>query len=182
VRTNYVQAMSWYQKAAAQGNSKAENQIGWMYQFGQGVASDNARALSWYGLAADLGNLQGKNNLQILPDDLRDDGGEWQNATAPVRDAAIDQARRWADIQDLQRRLDKAEADALYQDDYADQLEHIGHGKNAAMAKVFDAMGSVGAVQHRTEAEKYHAEAARLHDDLAQIENQGQSSVGIPAP
>jgi TPR repeat protein len=172
VKTDYVQAMLWFNKAAAQGNSDAENQLGWMYQFGQGVKTDNARALTWYGLAADLGNVQGSNNLQILTDNLQDDGGEWQNATAPVSDAVIAQAQRWAKIQDLHRRIDKAEAEAVYQADYAYQDEHIGHGKSAAMTKVFNAMGSVGAIQHHLEAEKYRAEAERLRDELAQIEGQ----------
>jgi Sel1 repeat len=57
VKTDYVQAMSWFNKAAVQGNSDAENQLGWMYQFGQGVKTDNAKALTWYGLAADQGNV-----------------------------------------------------------------------------------------------------------------------------
>ena len=153
VQTDYARAMSWFIRAAAQGNSDAENQLGWMYQFGQGVRVDNARALTWYGLAGDLGNTKGKNNFQSLTDDLEDDGGELQNASRAVSDAAIAQAQRWANIRDLQRRIDAAEAHALYQDDYAGQLQHIGHGKSAAMAKVFNAMGSVGAVQHQVEAE-----------------------------
>jgi hypothetical protein len=182
VKGDYAQAMSWFVRAAEQGNSDAENQLGWMYQFGEGVQTDNARALTWYGLAADLGNVKGQNNLQSLTDDLEDDGGEWQNATRAVSDAAIAQVQRWEKIQNLHRQIDHDEAEALYQDDYADQLEHIGHGKSAAMAKVFNAMGSVGAVQHRTEAEKDHAEAARLRVELAQIESQNQFSVGVPAP
>jgi hypothetical protein len=32
------------------------------------------------------------------------------------------------------------------------------------------------------EATRYRAEAARLCDELAQIENQSQSSVAVPAP
>jgi hypothetical protein len=43
-------------------------------------------------------------------------------------------------------------------------------------------MGSVIAIKFRIEAEKYHAEAARLRDELAQIESQNQSSVGISVP
>jgi TPR repeat protein len=172
VKTDYVQAMSWFKKAAAIGNGDAENQLGWMYQFGQGVQIDNARALTWYGLAADQGNMQGKNNLQIFTDNLQDSGGDWQNATAAVSDAAIAQAQRWATIRDLHARIDKLEAGALYQDDLADQLEHTGKGKNGAVVKVINAMGSVGAVKFRIEAEKYRAEAAHLRDQLAQIETQ----------
>ena len=125
VKTDYVQAMSWFNKAAAQGNSDAENQLGWMYQFGQGVKSDNARALTWYGLAADQGNVQGQNNLQSFTDDLQDNGGEWQSATSAVSDAVIAQAQRWANIQDLHRRIDKVEADALYQDESRRPTRHI---------------------------------------------------------
>jgi len=182
VQADYAQAMSWFIAAAAQGNSDAENQLGWMYQFGQGVQVDNARALTWYGLAGDLGNVKGKNNLQSLTDDLQDDGGEWQNATRPVSDPAIAAAQRWAKIRDLQRRIDAAEAHALYQAEYADQLEHIGHGNSKAMAAVFNAMGSVGAVQHRTEAATSSAEAVRLRNQLSQIENPIQSAAAISAP
>jgi hypothetical protein len=129
-----------------------------------------------------LGNTQGKNNLQILTDDLQDNGGEWQNATAPVSDPVIAQAQRWAKIRDLHSRIDKVEAEALYQDDLAEQLTHTGNGKSGAVVKVMNAMGSVGAVKFRIEAEKYRAEAARLRDQVAQIETQNQSSVGVPAP
>jgi hypothetical protein len=162
--------MSWFDKAAAQGNSTAENQLGWMYQFGQGVEPDDAKALTWYGLSADLGNVHGKNNLQALTDDLEDSGTEGAHSSAS--DAAIAQAQRWANIQDFHRDIDKVEADALYQDGLVDQLEHTGHGKSDAITKVFNAMGTVGAVKFRIEAEKDRAEAARLRDKLAQIESQ----------
>jgi hypothetical protein len=151
-----------------------------MYQFGQGVKTDNARALTWYGLAADLGNTQGQNNLQILTDNLQDDGGELQNATRPISDPIIAQAQRWATIKDLHARIDKAEAEALSQDDYADEFEHFGKGKQDALAKVMNAMGSVPAVKYRIQAEKYRAEAARLRDQLAEIETQNQSVVAAP--
>jgi Sel1 repeat-containing protein len=171
--------MSWFVKAAAQGDSTAENQLGWMYQFGQGMEPDDARALTWYGLSADQGNIHGKNNLQAFTDDLEDRG---QSANSSVSDAAIAQAQRWANIQDLHRRIDEEEADALHQDDLVDQLEHTGNGKNGAITKLINAMGSVGAVKFSIEAEKYRAEAARLRDELARIESQNQSTAGVPAP
>lgn len=153
-----------------------------MYQFGQGVETDNASALTWYGLAADLRNVEGKNNLQAFTDDLQESGVEWQSATSAVSDAVIAQAQRWANIRDLQRHIDKVEADALYQDDLAEQLEHTGKGKSRAVVKLISAMGSVSAVKLRIEAEKYRTEAARLRDQLAQIETQNQSRVGVPDP
>jgi hypothetical protein len=172
--------MYWFNKAAAHGNSDAENQLGWMYQFGQGVATDNARALTWYGLAADLGNIRGQNNLQTLTDNLEDDGGEWQSATRAVSDAAIAQAQRWAKVQNLRARIDKAEAEILYLDDVVDQLEHTGKGKSGAVVKVINAIGSASAIKYRIEADKDRADAARLRDELAQTES--QSSVGVSAP
>lgn len=181
MKTDYAQAMFWFNQAAVQGNGDAENQLGWMYQFGQGVKTDYARALTWYGLAADRGSLQGKINLQVFTDDLQDSGGEWQNATLPVRDAVIAQAERWAKIRDLHSRINKAEALALSQDDLVEQLTHTGKGKSGAVVKIMNGMGSVGAVKFRIEAAKYRAEAARLRDELAQTESPNQSSVGGPA-
>jgi hypothetical protein len=70
----------------------------------------------------------------------------------------------------LHGRIDKLEADALYQDDLADQLEHTGNGKSGAVVKVMNAMGGVGAAKFRIAAEKFRAEAARLRE-LAQIES-----------
>jgi hypothetical protein len=129
------------------------------------------------------GCIHGKNNLQGFSHDLKDRGaGVWQSANSSVSDAAIAQAQRWANIQDLHRRIDQVEADALHQDDLADQLEHTGNGKNGGVTKVINAMGSVGAVKFRIEAEKYRAEAARLRDELAQIESQNQSTASVPAP
>jgi hypothetical protein len=168
VPSDYVKAMSWFVKAAAQGHSDTENQIGWMYQFGQGVEPDDG-----YGLSADQRNMHGKNNLQAFTNDLeyRADG-VLESAQSSVTDAAIALAQRWANIQDLHNRIDKAEVNALYNDDIVDQLEHTGKGKNDAITKLFNAVGSVGAINYRLEAEKYRAQAASLRDELARIESQ----------
>jgi hypothetical protein len=88
-------------------------------------------------------------------------------------------AQRRANIQDLHRRINEVEADALHQDDLVDQLEHNGKG-GGGITKIINAMGSVGAVKFRIEAENYRAEAARLRDELARIENENNST--LPAP
>src|SRR4029077_7275388 len=118
VSRDYAKAMSWFDQAAAQGNGDAENQLGWMYQYGQGVQPDDAWALSWYQLSAARGNINGERNLEEFTSALEEDG-TMQNAAAARHDAAIDQAQRWANIQDLQHRIDGVETDALYQDDLA---------------------------------------------------------------
>jgi len=179
VTIDYAKAMSLFVEAAAHGNSLAENQIGWMYQYGQGVREDDARALTWYGLAADQGDPQGQNNLEAFTSDLQE-SGTYQNAAVRVSDPALTRAQNWAKIQDLQSRIAGLEGDAQNQDDLANQLEHTGKGKNDAITKVFNAMGSVGAVKYHVEAAKYRAEAAQLREELAQIENQPQPTASVP--
>ena len=181
VKADYPQAMSWFVKAAAQGNRDADNQLGWMYQFGQGVQTDNGRALTWYGLAADQGSIQGSNNLESLTDDLEDDDGNLQDAPTPIGDAAIAQAQVWEKIQNLRGQIDHVEADALYQDDLVDQLEHTGNGKTGAVVKTINALGSAIAVKYRVQAQRDRAEAAQLRDELAETEGRTPSSAGVPA-
>jgi Sel1 repeat len=178
VAVDYAKAMSWFVEAAAHGNSDAENQIGWMYQFGQGVDPDDAKAVTWYRMSADQGNRRGSINLDAFKEVLEVRGdGLWDAANTTVARAQL-----WIKIQDLQRQIAGLEGDAQDQNDLANQLEHTGKGKNDAITKLFNAMGSVGAVKYHVAAEKYRAEAARLRDELAQIESQNQSTAIVPTP
>ena len=179
VQTDYARAMSWFVEAAAKGNSNAANQIGWMYQHGQGVKPDDARALSWYLLSANQGNIHGKSNVEDLTSDL-EESGTYQSATARVDDVALARAERWVKIDDLQRRIAGLEGDAQNQDDLADQVEHMGNGKNDAINKIFNAIGSVPAAKYHVEAANYRAQAAQLREELAQIENQPIVSAHVP--
>jgi len=173
--------MSWFVAAAVYGNSDAENQLGWMYERGQGVEPDDARAVTWFRMSADQSNRHGIDNLDRLKAVLQDRGsGEWEAASTPVTDAAIALAQRWATIQDLRRRIAGLEGDAQNQDDLARQLEHTGKGKNDTITKLFNAVGSVPAVKFHVESAKYRTEAARLRDQLAQIEDQSIASVPTP--
>jgi hypothetical protein len=70
----------------------------------------------------------------------------------------------------------------VYQEEFADQLEYIGHGKSAAMTKIFNGIGTVASVQHQGEAATAHAEAVQLRDQLAQIEGQSQAAAVAPVP
>ncbi len=62
---NYKQAVSWYQKAAEQGLTIAQNNLGVMYANGTGVAQDNKQAVSWYQKAAEQGLTIAQNNLGV---------------------------------------------------------------------------------------------------------------------
>ena len=55
--------MVWYRKAADAGHSLAMNQIGWLYQNGQGVAQEYAEALRWYRKSADAGERSAMSNI-----------------------------------------------------------------------------------------------------------------------
>ncbi len=47
-----VEAVRWYRKAAKQGNSKAQSNLGLMYSNSEGVPQDYIEAHKWYNLAA----------------------------------------------------------------------------------------------------------------------------------
>jgi TPR repeat protein len=53
VLKDYKQAVYWYQKAADQGDAKAQSNLGTMYAFGKGVLKDYKQAVYWYQKAAD---------------------------------------------------------------------------------------------------------------------------------
>ena len=49
------EAVAWYRRAAEQGNSRAQVNLGFMYEFGAGVKPEYVQAYFWYGLAAEQG-------------------------------------------------------------------------------------------------------------------------------
>lgn len=53
---DYTLAKSWYEKAAAQMNRKAQSQLGWIYMKGLGVKQDSQQAIFWYTKSANQGN------------------------------------------------------------------------------------------------------------------------------
>ncbi|MGH9569360.1 MAG: tetratricopeptide repeat protein, partial [Candidatus Angelobacter sp.] len=172
--TDYDKARSFYYPAANQGNGAAMNQLGWMYQYGQGVKQDDGEALRWYQLSANEGNAQGQNNLQAFTDDLDyQNGGASENAiNETVDDPAFLEAQRWQDIRSLRAQITGLESDAVEQDDLAAQLEHMDKGKKDFVSKTFKAMGTVGAVKYHVQAAKYRAQAARLREHLANLESE----------
>ena len=58
--------MKWYRLAAEQGNADAQNNLGVMYQYGDGVLQDYAEAVKWYRLAAEQGDAEAQNNLGVM--------------------------------------------------------------------------------------------------------------------
>jgi TPR repeat protein len=65
-RKDYAEARRWYLKAAEQGDSRAQNNLGAMYNDGLGVARDSSAAMKWYRMAATGGNVQAAKNIGDL--------------------------------------------------------------------------------------------------------------------
>jgi uncharacterized protein len=63
---DYARAISSFRKAAARGDAKAQNNLGFMYSEGQGVARDYKQAMSWYRKAAAQGDAGAQNNLGLI--------------------------------------------------------------------------------------------------------------------
>ena len=62
-KKNYTEAVKWYRKAAEQGNTQAQFNLGYSYEFGQGVTQDYDEAVKWYRKAAEQGHARGQCNL-----------------------------------------------------------------------------------------------------------------------
>lgn len=62
---NYAEAVKWYRRAAEQGNSTAQNNLGECYKNGQGVRKDDVEAVKWYRKAAEQGNADAQFNLGL---------------------------------------------------------------------------------------------------------------------
>lgn len=63
---NHGEALRLYQLAAAQGQTTAMNNLGYLYEQGLGTAKDRSKAVEWYRKAASRGLELAKNNLKRL--------------------------------------------------------------------------------------------------------------------
>lgn len=60
---NYEEAVKWYRKSAEQGNSQAQNNLGFCYQKGNGVEQSYEEAMKWYLMAAGQNNGEAENSI-----------------------------------------------------------------------------------------------------------------------
>jgi TPR repeat protein len=63
VAKDFAESVKWYRKAADQGDSSGQYNMGWAYEHGQGVDKNLAEAKKWYQLAADQGHEGAKKQL-----------------------------------------------------------------------------------------------------------------------
>ena len=66
LQEDFAAALSEWRPLAEGGNAEAQNMLGYMYRYGQGVTQDFEQARLWYRRAADLGNARAQNNLGAL--------------------------------------------------------------------------------------------------------------------
>ena len=64
-------AVTWLMKAAEQGFTRAQVNLGYCYEMGDGVAKDLDKAAEWYNKAANLGNGEAKYLLNKLKEQQR---------------------------------------------------------------------------------------------------------------
>ena len=63
---NYAGALPYFRRAADAGNATAQMQVGYQYQYGEGVAKNSAEAVRWYSKSAANGNPIGEKNLGLM--------------------------------------------------------------------------------------------------------------------
>ncbi len=73
---------------AEQGDAGAQNQLGIMYSYGQGVPQDYAKAMGWYRKAAEQGDTDAQHNLGVMYDKGRGVPQDYAKAVQWYRKAA----------------------------------------------------------------------------------------------
>ena len=66
LNSDYETAFQQWEPLALQGHAEAQNMLGYMYRYGQGVTQDYEKARYWYQLAADQGHDRAQNNLGVM--------------------------------------------------------------------------------------------------------------------
>ena len=61
-----AEAIKWYRLSAEQGNAHAQNNLGVMYEKGQGVPQNDAEALKWFRKSAEQSNAVAQKNLGFM--------------------------------------------------------------------------------------------------------------------
>jgi uncharacterized protein len=63
---DYATALKSFQRAASQGDDRAQYNLAQMYRQGQGASQDYAEAVKWYRLAARQGHVDAQINLGLM--------------------------------------------------------------------------------------------------------------------
>ena len=77
---NYAAAVPVFLEAAKLGNAAAQLQVGWHYEFGQGVRRNLKEAARWYLAAAEQGDARAECNLATMYETGNGTGENWMAA------------------------------------------------------------------------------------------------------
>jgi clan AA aspartic protease (TIGR02281 family) len=66
LREDYATAMRFFRPLAESGHAKAQQYVGFMYDYGRGVQQSSVQAAMWYRKAAEQGNDLAQNSLGLL--------------------------------------------------------------------------------------------------------------------
>ncbi len=66
LNSDYETAFRHWEPLAIRGNAHAQNMLGYMYRYGQGLEQDYEKARHWYRQAAEQGHAKAQNNLGVM--------------------------------------------------------------------------------------------------------------------
>ena len=66
MRQDYAKAIEWFEKAAVQGEARAQYNLGAMYENGHGVRQSYTTAKEWFGKSCDNGFQKGCDGYRML--------------------------------------------------------------------------------------------------------------------
>jgi len=87
-RGDYKTAYRFLKPLAEQGNAYAQDYLGVMYEYGQGVPQDYVEAVKWFRKAAEQGNAPAQTNLGMMYEDGRGTPQDYTEAARWYRKAA----------------------------------------------------------------------------------------------
>jgi hypothetical protein len=111
-----AQAIDWFRKAAQQGGTEAQYNLGLVFYKGRGVARDYVQAVRWFRMAAEQGRAEAQYNLAVMYDNgrgLQKDvlyAHMWFDVAASLGDAQAAEARDVAAKKMTAEEIAKAQA------------------------------------------------------------------------
>lgn len=105
--TNKALAAEWFLKAAQQGNVKAQNALGMMYEKGDGMPQSDEKAIEWYKRAALKGYSEAQYNLGHYYSTLDKSGGfDTDSEAHRIYTRLLEEAAKWYRMAAVQNHAD----------------------------------------------------------------------------
>ncbi|HTV40433.1 MAG TPA: trypsin-like peptidase domain-containing protein [Candidatus Sulfotelmatobacter sp.] len=166
---NYIEAVTWYQKAANQGNANAQTDLAYCYYSGEGLSQDYAEAIEWYQKAAEQGNVRAQDSLGHM---YQNGEGTAQNYGEAMKwyQAAAGQGYAPAQV-DLGFMYEKGEGVPTNFDEAFNWYVRAAGQGNAVAQNNLGWMNEkgLGMTQNNVEAVKWYQKAAERGYSAAQV-------------